>query len=129
MKRFLYGTLINTLLTLIGFIFTVSALPVLIRLCSDPHENPVRTYFLVTAVVASISASAAFLHVRHTAETEPGPVPAILGACGVTTGVYALLSVPVLMQFASPGLILTVIATAASGGLLGGSLGVPLRGN
>lgn len=48
---------------------------------------------------------------------------AVLGSCSVTTGVYGLLSVPFLLQISNTSIGVTMIATAASGALLGGSIG------
>ncbi|QVQ51715.1 hypothetical protein J4H86_23570 [Spiractinospora alimapuensis] len=124
MKRFLIGTLINGLIALFGYLVAAIAFFSLIDVSYRVDDNPLRTFGLIVGVIGGVGAVAAFSHVRLTCSSAVGPVYAVLGACCVTTCVYGLLSVPVLMQISNTSIGVTMIATSASGALLGGSIGV-----
>lgn len=123
LKRFLLGALANTVIVLLGYI----AITALAQPTGASGRYLFQTQVFESVLIGFLAAGAAFLHVRLTHSAAIGPVLAVLGACAVTTVVNAALSGSALPQTADSTLTLITVVTAATGALIGGSLGVLVR--
>jgi hypothetical protein len=121
-KRFLYGILANACVVTLGYLIMT-----LIPVGSWGPVGPLHEQIAASGLLGTVAAAAALLHVSLTSTTELGPVAAVVGACAVTTVCSTLLNLPALTHLADVLTSLTVVASAATGGLLGGSLGVLRR--
>jgi hypothetical protein len=121
-NRFLYGILANASVVTLGYLI-ITVVPIGWWNLGDPLYQQIA----LSGLLGAIAATAAFLHVSLTSSTTLGPVATVVGSCAVTTVFSALVNLSKLASTADAWMSLTVVATASTGALLGGSLGVLRR--